>query len=86
MGLFYLTNRQFADKTVNSKSYRILERHETYRTSIRYVVIQLDNFEKDISFPNNSMADLNNSNLVTLKLIKGYWGPEIIEKAKLTHD
>jgi hypothetical protein len=82
--LFYLTNRQFSDKNEYELSFQIIERHRTYRTLTNYTVISIQDFTKDIKFPNNEMTELNNANFVTLTLSNGLWGVPIIKNSKLT--
>lgn len=83
-GIFYLTNRQFADNVEYESSFQILERHRAYRSSTNYTVISIQDFTKDIYFPNNEMTELNNANYVTLTLCNGLWGFQIIKNSKLT--
>ena len=83
-GLFFMTNRQFADKKEYELSFQILERHRTYRNSVNYAIISVQDFKKDINFPNNEMTELNIANYVSLTLTKGLWGFPIIKKSKLT--
>ena len=83
-GIFYLTNRQFADNVEYESSFQILERHRAYRSSTNYTVISIQDFTKDIYFPNNEMTELNNANYVTLNLCNGLWGFQIIINSKLT--
>lgn len=83
-GLFYLTNRQFADNEEYESSFQILERHRAYRSSTNYTVVSIQGFTKDINFPNNEMTELNNANYVTLTLSNGLWGFPIIKNSKLT--
>ena len=83
-GIFYLTNRQFADNEEYESSFQILERHIAYRRQPNYTVINIQNFTKNINFPDNKMTELNNANYVTLTLCNGLWGFPIIKNSKLT--
>jgi hypothetical protein len=82
--IFYLTNRQFADNVEYESSFQILERNRAYRTSTNYTVVSIQDFTKDINFPNNEMKELNSANYVTLTLCNGLWGFPIIKNSKLT--
>lgn len=83
-GIFYLTNRQFANKEEYESSFQILERHRAYKSLTNYTIISIQDFTKDIYFPNNEMTELNNANYVTLTLCNGLWGFPIIKNSKLT--
>ena len=82
-GLFYFTNRQFADDEEYESSFQILERHRGYRSSSNYTVVSIQDFTKDINFPNNEMTELNSANYVSITLYNGLWGFPIIKNSKL---
>ena len=82
--LFYLINRQFADKKEYKLSFEILERHQTYKSSTNYTVISIQDFTKDINFPDNNITELKNSNYVTLTLSNGFFGFPVIINSKLS--
>jgi len=84
IGTFYLTNRLFAKKEAYESTFQILERHSAYRSLPNYIVISIQDFTKDINFPNNEMTELNKANYVTLTLCNGLWGFPIIKNSKLT--
>lgn len=82
--LLFMANNLFADKNEYELSCQIIERNITHKSSTNYATISIQDFEKDIYFPNNEMSELNNANNVTLTLCDGLWGFPIIINSKLT--
>ena len=82
--IFLYLNKEFANANDYVVKSKILERHETFRHSIKYVMIDIFGFTQEIKFPNNEMTEINNSNFVILTLTNGMFGFPVIKDKKLS--
>lgn len=82
--IFLYLNNQFANANDYAIKSKILERHETFRHSIKYVIIDIFGFTQEIEFPNIEITEINNSNFVILTLTNGMFGFPVIKDKKLS--
>jgi hypothetical protein len=84
-GIFYFANDFFANKTemITWKLEILYKGQTSYKSTVTYVTVEIDNMEKDISLPEINLEHLENMNYIYIKFIKGKFGYKIIKDTNI---
>ncbi|WP_264524687.1 hypothetical protein [Flavobacterium sp. N502536] len=83
---FILSNDYLSTNKEYSIISPILEKHENYRNSPNYIVVDIEGTKREINIHDYDFKEISIYNFARITIKKGYWGFPIIIETKLKLD
>ncbi|MTH17045.1 hypothetical protein [Flavobacterium sp. LC2016-01] len=82
---FFVLNESLSNNKEYKQESLIFEKHEAYKRSPNYIVVEIEGAERDINIHDYSYAEIAMAKAAEIKLKKGFFGFILIKEVKLKY-